>query len=317
MRERTEGRKLRCKFLIIDPRVKVPTDAHYAGNLPLSKRINREYVRSSIWKVRRLFKDKYMIISAFYDNRDENDSPIIRGTLERDPINDYIRFYTHGVDLYLLYSKYFDSPINASFLSVIRSSIEILRTIDYFAETHIHLNLHPIMIAIIKKWFEKEMPKLSILIFVAVMTTKTDEQIDIREYGSKEIGSDIRYTSRYGQALCSYIDLINEHQVPFMPEGGKTADAVKRLIKAFELGADDMKVPDPNEFHHYLVAFINEHFSRMTLKSTGHSKYRSAVFNDQMNWMITAKDHTPEAIFPVLAYQRGNHMEVKTFVPLE
>jgi hypothetical protein len=55
----------------------------------------------------------------------------------------------------------------------------------------------------------------------------------------------------------------------------------------------------------------------MTLKSTGHSKYRSAVFNDQMNWMITAKDHTPEAIFPVLAYQRGNHMEVKTFVPLE
>jgi hypothetical protein len=317
-------RRIEPSSIVVDTRVKVPINNHYAGNIPLARRANDDYIKTGLWKIAiKFISIPGLNVYSYSETKASGyeEPEIIRGLIERDPINDFMMFSIKGVNLYSLYTNYYEGTGANSFLSILRSDIEVLKDLDYFENEKkfnvaIDFNLHPIMVAIIEAWKLKELPILSILIFVAVVTTDNKQDNNIKEAGTIEYETEVSRASKYGQILFEYLELIRKHNAVVMPEGGKTSKLLKKLIERYDLEQKDMLIPDHNEFTRHLIKLINDNFAKMTLRQrTG--QFYTGIYNEQMKWSILETSQKPRRIFPIRATALTNSRSVKTFVPLD
>ena len=124
---------LNFDWLIVDSRVKILSDIHYGGNALFPKRINNDYLRDRITKIKNNCKNRNLKISVYFAK--EVEIEIIREVYEKNPIFDYIKFLKNGVNLLTLYANYFPSQKSTNFFQVLRSEIEILKSINYDSDS--------------------------------------------------------------------------------------------------------------------------------------------------------------------------------------
>jgi hypothetical protein len=317
--EELEGKVLPECYILIDTRVKIQSNLHYGGNIPIPKRINNDYFYDRVGQIKELTRSN-LKINFFFTKSEHEDRIVTRGIYERSPIIDYIKADLSNIDLKSLYEDYHDNHSAATFISLLKSDREVLKDIGYFENPSLFkfcpsLNLHPVMVAVINKWFELELPKLPILVFVAVTTMFDKKIIETKEHGEKEIGTDITVTTRYGQEMQSFLTCVTTYGSFVRPEGGRAAEKLKKLINAYKLDENDMKLFDINQFTRKLVYVISTYFPKMILKKKKYSSYRSS-YNEQMNWWISETCNA-DKIWPITVFTEKLHKHVTLFIPIE
>jgi len=307
-------------YILIDTRIKIPSNLHYGGNIPLPKRINNDYFYDRVGKI---LEDKApggeFKINFYFNKSEREDRIIIRGIYERTPIIDYIKASMYNVNLKALYEEYHDSHSAATFISLLNSEIKVLKSIKFFDNPSkfklcSSLNLHPVMVSLINTWFELSLPRLPILVFVAVTSIFDKKIIETKEHGEKEIGTDITKTTRYGQEMEAFLDCVKTYGSFVRPEGGKTAEKLKKLINAYNLEENEMVLFDINQFTRKLVSIISTYYPEMILKKK-HLCYRSS-YNEQMNWWISQTCNA-DKIWPITVFTEKLHKHITLFIPIE
>lgn len=331
---------LNSVVVILDKKSKIEVDAYYACNIPRAHRMNDDYLHAAVWKINNFFKSPPMNI-YLHSNEDktqeENRNLVVRGVMERNPINDYITMALNGINMLTVYANYYKGSGSNTFLSVIRSNVEQLKELGYFTKDGEsifrkapQLRLHPIMISIINKWVNYEvdgkkikLPILPILLFVAIAMTSNNQLFIPKEHGSKERGGDVSQTSSFGQALTAYLILMEQYGTVLVPEtaGGKTSRLLEKLINIYipESAYDDeMGLPDHNELMKQVSAFLIKNYPKSILHQRGQqqTEYRGS-FNYMMRWKISPTPQSPAMIFPLVVYGTKGGKYVKYYAMLD
>jgi hypothetical protein len=317
----------RVSLVVYDPTIKVPKNTLYTGNHHMPMIPNANYQKTSYWKLALLpFVER---IEMYSDTTERQ--VVVRGIFEISPIQDIVLFLKYSVRFGALYANYQKRGGSRMFTSIIRSETDLLSELNIDnvislssedpskkldqKEVVIRLSVHPIMVSIIQKWFERGYPRFSILVFVATMMTTSGKFTEIREPGTREYDNDISQTSRYGQVFFDFLKLCASMGDPYPKEGGRTSKLLLRLSELYGTLGEEY-LPDHNEFHIHLVKLISEDFKPYILHRLSHSTYRS-VHSSQRNWTISQTVQSPEFLFPLSAIPTSTNMYVPLFVPID
>jgi len=320
--------RIKPSIIIYDTRFKVGVNMLYAGNIPMPVHPNDSYVKMMIWKIRQI--DQYKNSDLYiYDIGKE---PIVRGIFSRSPIIDYMQLHMFGIDMILLYNNYYVGQSVASFLSVVRSEVDVIRTLHFDEpfynrevpgnghsspyEKCVLLNIHPMMISLIESWIKRKLPRVCILVFTAVMLTADRPIVEIREHGTREHENDVSQTSHYGRVLYEYLQLMETHGSVVMEEGGRTSRLLKRLLDIYDIKDDEMLLFNYNEFTHQLVKIIIEDYQPFILTHWNQSSYRGK-YNTQMNWTIMQNTNTPQQLLTIKVSMGSTKRQISLYIPLD
>lgn len=336
-------KSLRCDVIIIDEYTRMRSNAHYSNNIPLGRLQHQNYIRSRVWELMNAFTTPPSHIYLHQSERsDRHNVPSIRETLERNAINDFLTMTKYNISMTSLYTMHYKPPGSRAFLSSIRSHIEVLKDLGYndplppakkddngnpLPEELLRksmadklnqapfLRVHPIMIAFIDEWFNRGLPKMDILVFVAVASTPI-EYVVVRQAGSREHKSII--DSEFARSYEDYLQRVAEWNHFTQEGGGKTSDQLRRLIKEYEkdLEVDGYGMPDFANFSRFFIKMVKEKFSRMILTRSAPHEYHS-VYDLRMKWTINAGGQAPIRILPLDVRSHANGKHVRLFVPLD
>jgi hypothetical protein len=321
-----EDKDFRPNLVILDMGIKVPKNTMYTGNHLSSALPNEDYQKSIYRKVLSLpYEPK---VEVYYE--DASKPVVIRGIFEISPIVDIVLFLKYNVKFSSLYSNYQKQGSTRSFGTVVRADTELLaelnidKKLEVSHQKHldqkeivIRFGVHPILVSIVQKWFERGWPRFSILIFIAVVTTSSGKAIEIREPGTREYDNDISQTSRYGQILFEFLKLCAVTGSPY-PDSevyGRTSKLLLRLSELYGTLGEEY-LPDHNEFHMHLVKLLSSDFKPYILHRLRHSIYR-ASYSSQRNWTISQTAQAPEYLFPLSVVPSSTNMYVPLFVPID
>lgn len=327
--------RVRPTVVVLDTRFKAGVNMLYAGNVLMPVRPNSDWIRSVIWRLQR---DRPGTSVLIYD---EGKDPVARTIFIRSPIIDYMQMRMFKVDMLLLYTNYYEGTAMKSFLSVVRAEASTLRTLHFEDRDRLQadpvsrensafvkcvlLGIHPMFISLIESWCRyqipdgaggfKKLPRVPILVFVAVMLGTDKQIVEIKEHGTREHESDVSQTSLYGQALFRYLQLMETHRSVVMEEGGRTARLLKRLLEAYTVREDEMLLFDHNVFTQHLTRIILDDYQPFVLTQHSLSVYHGR-YNNQMNWQVMQGTNLPERILPLSVSMGATRRRVLLFVPL-
>lgn len=317
---------INADLIIIDPKMKIHSDLHYGGNVPQSRRMSDDYFNNRIQKIKARNQGdiRFMIYHCVNFPKEMKESP--RGIFERSPIIDYIYFSKYGVNLLNLYSRYISASGISSFINILKYEINTLEYLGYnenpkLFDICIDTQIHPMMIAIINKWFEEKdrsgdpFPKFPILLFVAVSTMFKKQGPEVKEHGDRVRDSDIAETSTYGIEMKKYMDLLLENKTAVFPAGEKTSNRLKRLIDNYKINSSQIGYFNINDFTKFLVYLLETHFDRYILTKKSYSNYKGCT-NEQLNWTIS-QSSGPSKIFPIIVHNAKQYRNVTFYIPIE
>jgi hypothetical protein len=322
--------------VIFDPRFKTGVNMYYSGNIPMPMTPNQNYIKSVLFKLENIpYLQK--VNTFIYTSTCQE---LTRSIFVRSPIIDYMQMNLHKLDMLLLYTHYYNGSSMKNFLQMIRASADMLRTLRFEEGAFtsgpnsayskcVHLNIHPLVISLIENWFERralpvstkskepiKMPRLPILVFVAVMlTANTKDIVEIKEHGTREHESDVSRTSLCGQLLFRYMKLMQQHRSVIIDDGNETSKMLKRLIEAYKIEEDEMVLFDHNSFMIHLVDMIYEHYRPYILKQYNQLNYHGE-YNVMMNWRIKQTTNIPPEILPFTVSMGATSKSISLFIPL-
>lgn len=312
---------LKPSIVVINTRTKVQTSLLYGGNVLIQKPVNHDYIREKAKIIK--IKNPETKLMFFTKDLKSADKPVTREIFEKSPISDFIKFEKSKVDILSLYVNF--CPNNSHFISLLRSEIEILKYIGYKSNTksfslcHTH-NIHPVMVAIINKWFEfknkagENLPRFPILLFTAVVTTFDKKIIEVKEHGDRERASNINEISRFGLEMMAYMNKMRQVGECVFKDS-KASDRLKSLIDFFKISPREICDFDVNEFAKFLIRILETNFKDLLLVNKSYSTYRG-FHNDQLNWWISQAS-APNKIFPIIVHSSSNNKMVTLFIPID
>ena len=309
------------ELIFIDPTVRVPHSAFYSGNKAKREAMNINYVEGLINKIRAVKGEK--IDFAIYYTADIKTEPTTRGVLTRSFETDVLELAKSGCNLACLYQRFFKdnstfnpwrTRIGKAFQQLDRLGL-IVNGIPKKGYTEpLDFRIHPVLYKIISLWKSENLPLFPILVFVAVITTYENFNKEVKEHGIREIGASFKDTSRYGQAMDEYLELMNQSQYAIMSEGGKTATVLKHLTEVAKLSEEQFGIFDLDEFTIRLAKLLTAHFEHELLYKTddGYIKLKNP------NRIWKSNDSYPKypKIFPITTFLKTTYVQVTLYVPV-
>lgn len=319
---------IKADIIILDSRVKIPVNFHYAGNIPTQRKISDDYLSDRVYKIGQKSTNCKILVYKVGNNaaeKYEENQVCTRGIFTRSPIIDYIYFKQHKVDLLHLYSNYISMNSVSGFINILKFEISNLEYYGFYENPAsfnicVKTKIHPLMISFINKWFSMKnkkgdpFPKFSILLFVAVVTTFNKNYTNVVEHGTRE-REELNETSLYFLEMSSYISKMEDNQRCIYEGGGKASDRLRILIEHYDISSEQIKKFNIQEFTTFLIYMIENYYDKLLLTNIGGSRYKGSS-NEQLVWTIDGSS-CPAKILPIIVYSSNKNRKVILYLPIE